>query len=234
MEHLLAVVLLLQAATAQTPPVATPTPTARPGQPSLAPLAERPLYDRGSGGQSLADVAKRIKLRLPADQPRVITNESVKELARGVELTMTNAPVLIGVDAGGGGVTGRQNTDNAKKAMWQQRYREALGKVSEFEAKAASLEQEIARLQADFYSRDDPAYRDGVIKPALDKARADLEETRRNLTTVRSEPDRVIQDARGDGALPGWFRGIEAGSPPPPPGDKPTPTESRRSRREQN
>ena len=77
-----------------------------------------------------------------------------------------------------------------------------------WQAEVRRLDAEVVRLQNDFYSRDDPAYRDGVVKPAWDQAVIDLQAARQQLANAESEPERVLNAAHRDGALPGWFRGI--------------------------
>jgi hypothetical protein len=61
-------------------------------------------------------------------------------------------------------------------------------------------------MEADFYSWDDGAYRDGVIKPAWDKAREDLATARRELPLAERTLDDLPDRARRAGALPGWLR----------------------------
>ena len=79
---------------------------------------------------------------------------------------------------------------------------------------------DIEVMQQDFYSRDDPAYRDGVIKPQLDAALKKREQIEEQLREAEPKLDKIKEDARKDGGQPGWFRGLE---PPPPPGPTPTP-----------
>jgi hypothetical protein len=187
----------------------TPTPTATPAAsvqpvPSLSILSTRLGDDNSRQGDSLAEVAKRIKLRMPVGQPRLITNENLPRFAAGVELTTTKgAPGSIVPITNSGG-------EDQKKTTWQARYREALDHRVRWQSEVRRLETEVARLQSDFYSRDDPAYRDGQVKPAWDQAIVDLETARRQLANAESEPDRVLEAAHRDGALPGWFRGITA------------------------
>jgi hypothetical protein len=206
-------VLILAQGVPPAPPV-TPTPTAsnQPHSP-LALLSVRPIEQRSGQGESLADVAKRIKLRMPAGKPRLITNENLAGYSAGVQLTTTNGlpdSTVVVSDSG---------NEDEKKLIWQTRYREALDHAAHWEAEVHRLDNEVARLQSDFYARDDPAYRDGVIKPAWDQAILDLQNARIELANARSEPDRVSEAARRDGALPGWFRGITP-SPPGGQGDR--------------
>lgn len=213
------VLFVLLAAQAAASPSATPTPT-----PRLNILLSRPGSEMTAPTGSLADVAKRIKLKFPEGQPRIITNDSLKQLSEGVELTTTK-----GVAGSGYAPVGQASADQ-KKAIWQQRYRGAVLRVAALEAEIKRLEGEANRLEREFYAHDDPAQRDGVIKPAWDRAIADLRRAQAELAEARNKPERVLEEARRDGALPGWFRGLDqAGAAPEPRGPaagqpRPTPT----------
>lgn len=189
-------------------PSATPTPAA------TAPiniLLSRPDSEPAPRGSSLAEVAKHIKLKLPANQPRVLTNATVKQLAEGVELT--TGTVGPAGPHGGAAVPLSGGSEEAKKTKWQQRYRAAVERVRKLEADVKNLEAQVAGLERDFYSRDDPVYRDSTIKPAWDKALSDLQKARVDLETALKQPDEVVNAARRDGALPGWFRGLDETAP---------------------
>ncbi|HQT94308.1 MAG: hypothetical protein B7Z68_08060 [Acidobacteria bacterium 21-70-11] len=191
--------LLVLAAAAATP---TPKPVATP---SIGILLARPGEEAPPRGDSLADVAKRIKLKLPANRPRVINNEAVKQLSEGVELTMTEAAT----GGAAGGFRGSESGDQRKKSIWQQRYRAAEERVRRLEADVKDLESRANRLEQEFYAHDDPVYRDATIKPAWDKSLTDLAKTKADLENARKEPNEVLNAARRDGALPGWFRGLD-------------------------
>jgi hypothetical protein len=226
---MIAALLVLAAA------AATPTPVATP---SISVLLARPDAEAPVRGDSLADVAKRIKLKLPANQPRVITNEAVKQLSEGVELTMTMAPA-----GGAGAAHGRESGDERKKAIWQQRYRAAVERVRRLETDVRDLEARANGLEQEFYAHDDPVYRDSTIKPAWDKSLTDLAKAKADLEDARKEPNEVLNAARRDGALPGWFRGLDetpapaeragekAAVPAPPARPAATPTPSPRGAR---
>jgi hypothetical protein len=200
------VLLFLLAAQAGAAAPPTPTPT-----PRLNILLSRSSSEAAGPTGSLSDVAKRIKLKLPEGQPRVLTNQTVKQLAEGVQLTTTQ---------GNGGAAyppAGEAQENPRKAMWQQRYWAAVSRVAELEAEVKRLEGEASRLETDFYAHDDPAQRDGVIKPAWDRAVADLSKAKSDLAEARGKPEEVLNEARRDGALPGWFRGLDQPGAAPPP-----------------
>lgn len=202
--------LWLASAATATP---TPAPTARPAPTPESPimLLERNATAKGGAatGQSLADVAKSVKLKMPAGERKVLTNESIKALAEGVELT-TAQPA--GKDSRAGAPAGPSEAD---KASWQARYQEARARVVYYEAEVTRLKSEAAKLERDFYAWDDPVHRDAVIKPEWDKTLVALRDAEQRLEAARSGPDKVVEDARHAGALPGWFRGLPEPSPGP-------------------
>jgi hypothetical protein len=89
---------------------------------------------------------------------------------------------------------------------WRSETRRVRERVGQLRATIVRLENETRKLEADFYSWDDGAYRDGVIKPAWDKAREDLATARRELPLAEREVDELPDRARRAGALPGWLR----------------------------
>ena len=100
---MITVLLVLVAAQAAAPPPATPTPT-----PRLNILRTKESAQGTAPTGSLADVAKQIKLKLPEGQSRVITNDSVRQLSQGVQLTTgqaTGAPTPAPVGAAMAGRT---------------------------------------------------------------------------------------------------------------------------------
>ena len=68
------------------------------------------------------------------------------------------------------------------------------------------FEQQSKKLESDFYSWDDGQYRDGVIKPAWDKKREELETARKDLEQAEKDLAELPEKARKAGALPGWLR----------------------------
>jgi len=185
----------------------TPMPTVRPKLPPSRSATAPPR------GKSLAEVARGIKLRFPAGQGPVITNESLRELSSGVELTTGTAPPPA---AGGERPYDPAADEASKKAYWQERYFTAQRELSQLQQEAQRLGEEVARLERDFYARDDPYQRDNVIKPAWDAALARLREVQQRLPEAQVAPEQIANEARRDGALPGWFR-----EPPPMPSAAP-------------
>lgn len=196
---------------AQGTPVPTPTPTPEP--PARLQARSTTTPPAVAGGGSLADVARTITLRrVDGEERPAITNEMLREIGRGVALTTGIAQVedRPPLDA-----TERDRTEEALKERWQRRYSEALGRVQMLETEIRRLEGEVARLERRYYAEDNPHYRDGVIKPAWDKALIDLRRNRAELEEARGAPREIMNEARREGALPGWFRGLEPRAPRP-------------------
>jgi hypothetical protein len=193
----------------------TPVPTATPS---------------ARDGKDLSSVAGEIKLNKDAagsSGPIVINNENLPELAGKGQVTEVTKPdsqtgrrSLSSVQGGGGSVQS-QGPDQVelaeRKVYWQTAYKQQIDLITGFHAEIEVLDQQIPGLWRDFYSWDDPAYRDGVIKPKLDDALARRQELEANLQKGETRLEEIKQEARRDGAEPGWFRGL--GSIPTP---KPT------------
>ena len=201
--------MMLMVALAAPAPTPTPAPTKTP--PPLARLHVRGTQPAGAGS-SLADVARTITLRKQVGgESQPITNERMLEIAAGAELTM-GAPERVSPAMH---VGGSEDSEDSRREVWQQRYREALGRIQALETQIRRLQSEVGRLENGFYAEDDPHYRDGVIKPAWDTALAELRSSRVALEEARKAPQEIMNQARREGALPGWFRGLDPAAPPP-------------------
>jgi len=92
------------------------------------------------------------------------------------------------------------------KKQWQKIMADARDQIAQADQNVRDLQSRVNQLETDYYSRDDPAVRDGVIKPARDKALADLESARQRAQDVRKRIIDLEEEARKAGALPGWLR----------------------------
>jgi hypothetical protein len=108
-----------------------------------------------------------------------------------------------------------QIATDERRRHWVDKYTRQLDLVASIEDQIRVLDYEIPGLWTDFFNRDDPAYRDGVIKPKLDEALARSERLEKQLETEREMLAKIKVDARKDGAAPGWFRGIQKPTPRP-------------------
>jgi hypothetical protein len=198
---MLLMTVILLAAT----PTATPTPA-----PSLELLRGAKSQEPAKAG-TLSDVAKGIKLRLPEGEGKVLTNDSVRQLSEGVELTTAapyDGPPVPRVSGG---------ASEASRELWQQKYQLARWEAARLERDITRLEGEVARLETEFYALDDPFVRDGQVKPKWDESLAALREARAREPAVKAKPEQIIEQARRAGALPGWFRGLPEPDPDRPP-----------------
>lgn len=206
-------------------PPPTPTPSPQSAAQS-APIAI--LRARGGAanqpvprGNTLADVAAKVRLKLPSDLRR-LDNDAVSKLATGVELTMAKSggASAASESANQGDAQTRGGKADADKAIWQQRYQSARARVIQLKADIQRLDKQERELANQFYSWDDPNYRDGVIKPKWDQVKVVLDKARADLVSAQSEPDAVMAAARRAGGEPGWFRDL----PEPRPDDFSAPT----------
>jgi hypothetical protein len=181
---------------------ALPQPTATP-EPQLS----------GGFGKSAGPARKRVEKKLR------ITNESLVTDPLKGKLT-TSQRVVTPTPAGKAERTPRGPTPTGPAAVstpaaaaaeggeeyWRNESRRVRDRVTELRAAIIRLENDTRKMEADFYSWDDGAYRDGVIKPAWDKAREDLATARRELPLAERALDDLPDRARRAGALPGWVR----------------------------
>jgi hypothetical protein len=95
---------------------------------------------------------------------------------------------------------------SADEQKWREASRAAKQRVEDAKKRVEDLEASNHKLENDFYAWDDGQYRDRVIKPAWDKAKADLEAARQELTAAEKDLADLPEKARKAGALPGWLR----------------------------
>jgi hypothetical protein len=186
----------------------TPTPTPRP-----------------AGGQSLSDVAGDKKLKGSGDgKSIVITDKNLSDYASkgqvtAVETSKSSAsrrPVRdVTTDPNRVVIEADPTHADERRRYWTGMYERQLELVASLKRQIVILDQEIPGLWTDFYARDDPAYRDGVIKPKLDAAMERRERLVEDLAREEPRLNEIKSDARQHGAEPGWFRGISAPTPAP-------------------
>ena len=155
---------------------------------------------------------------VPTRTPIVIDNETLRKYAdQGRVTTVETQPSRVsgGTDLVGGFGTRTNGDEAAKRRYWRETYEQQLALVRSLERQIEILDREIPGLWRDFYARDDPMYRDGVIKPKLDEALARRSQMEGQLEAEREKLPKIRDAARRDGAQPGWFRGLD--EPPIPP-----------------
>jgi len=199
--------IILLAGTAALAAEPSPTPTPRPG-----------------GGKSLTDVAKDKKLKGDTAGASggsiVITNENLSDYASKGGLTTTKQtkhPATRGVHSGTNVrvIDSETSEQNKLKFKWQSRYTQQLERIAAIKRQIEQLDLEIPALWNEFFARDDPAYRDGVIKPKLDKSLARRDQLTALLLEEEPKLNQIKEQARREGAEPGWFREIKEPTPMP-------------------
>jgi hypothetical protein len=202
-------------------PAPTITPTARPkltggfGKPAANPAAA----DSGPVGPPQSDVvraAEEAKTRREQKSGVAITNDSlVTDPNKGRITTFSPRnvppPTPVATRAAEAPVTATAGTPVASpaastEAEWRQRARDARTRVEAAKQRVDQLETDTKKLESDFYSWDDGNYRDGVIKPAWDKKKEELEAARKELSAADADLAELPDRARRAGALPGWLR----------------------------
>jgi len=167
----------------------------------------------------------------PRKSPIVISNDNLSDYAAQGRVTTTGSTSSGSgkerrpVHHSGTGDTSKTVQDavtdapqiavDERRRFWRDRYQQQLNLVGSIEEQISILDWEIPGLWTDYYSRDDPAYRDGVIKPKLDEALARSERLEQQLKSEQEMLDKIKVDARKDGGQPGWFRGMAKPTPKP-------------------
>lgn len=177
----------------------TPTPTPTPG-PSKTPTPPR----------TLADLAKDRPLNLDAvtkdgSSTIEIINDAPPPSSGGPrsseQLALPTPSREEGLDD--------ERTEEEKRDYWQEKYIEKVQQINRLRSEISGLDRKIPELQNKFYRWDDPAYRDGVIKPELDAAIERREKAREELKRAEADLPKILDAARRDGSEPGWFRGLD-------------------------
>lgn len=140
---------------------------------------------------------------------RVITSDMIRSSSPATTASAPSkspAPKPPSTSAQTGGYSDYRDSQGRDEAWWRGMTKGARDKISGLEADIERLQTEIDGLRNDFYNRDDPAYRDGVIKPKWDEAIREQERAKEQLSRARLEYDVLLDDARRSGALPGWLR----------------------------
>ena len=175
------------------------------GSPGAPPTPTTPAHDPSAPADSpLVAAAKRAKGgKIKAGT--VITNANMKQIkgaGGSLNFALPSSTPTPEYQPEDDAIPGAGRT----KEDWQKLMAGARAAVTSAEESIAALQSKEARLAGDFYAWDDPAYRDGVIKPAWDQARADLEAAKQSLISAKQRLADLEEEARKSGALPGWLR----------------------------
>jgi hypothetical protein len=170
-----------------------------------------------TNGQALSDVVRAASEAKTRKEPKpsvAITNDNLVTDPRKGRLTTVaprSAPVVTPPGKPTVGATPAAATTPAVlseggEAEWREKARAARRQVEEAKARVYQLEGDAAALEKDFYRWDDGQYRDGVIKPAWEKKKQELEAARKELAAAEKDLADLPELARKAGALPGWIR----------------------------
>lgn len=202
-----------------TPPAATSeeaTPVPTPA-PKLTGVAGPPV-EKGQSGRSLADVVRISKEARKGQAPKkslgTITNENVRSGAPAVTATPAKGRAKGAAKAGEGTAAPTpaptydvpRDDMGRSEADWRRMSNHARALVFDGERHVKDLDTKAKQLENDFYAQSDGFRRDGVIKPAWDKARDDLAAARAELEAARKALDDLTEEARRANAPPGWLR----------------------------
>ena len=170
------------------PPTPTPVPSSRR---SLSDYARgRNLQRSTKGGESAT----------------VITDDNLKEMASGIELTSVTQKTSNSSDPD---VILERNDP---RTFWRKRVQQQLETIRALELETNTLRSEIAGLWEMFYASDRPDEREGEIRPRLVQKIERQTDLGGESEAARIEYQDLMEEARKDGALPGWFRDL--GYPP--------------------
>jgi hypothetical protein len=176
-------------------------------------VVDTPDFDPESQ-MTLAEAAKAEKERKAEARPTriIINNKTIHRYAKGGQLTVepkkktpSAQPPQGPAAAGAPGqaptvpITRDEQYWRGRALEIRQRWRKASDRIKE-------LEDDIGLLRRRFYSQDDPAVRDGQIKPAWDHALDELRESRATVQAAKKELQEFLDEGRVAGALPGWLR----------------------------
>jgi hypothetical protein len=215
---LAALVFLLAAAplTASPKPSPTPTPTPPPrrlaggfGRAGPGPAVTPARIAVPGDGQSLGQVVREgglAKKRKDSRSPVSITNGTLVTDPKKGRLTTASPRPTPPPQAAAEKAPSEPPPAEEAEVYWRERMHSARSRVEDLSERVRQFEQESKKLESDFYSWDDGQYRDGVIKPAWDKKREELETARRDLEQAEKDLAELPEKARKAGALPGWLR----------------------------
>ena len=154
----------------------SPTPTPAPRPGSLAAYASRLTLNRSRA--------------VDGSDHLMITNDNLEVFAAGGSVTFGAAPT--------GGAAPAQQPDATERARWRKAYREQRQVISGLERRRTLLEVEIDHIEDGGLTAKNLA--------RLDRAEAKARVLKEEIKQERGELARIVREARGRGAEPGWFR----------------------------
>lgn len=100
-----------------------------------------------------------------------------------------------------------------RRAEWRARLAAQLGEIHRLENQLEDQRVTAGWLWIRYLRTEKESTRELKVRPKMEAAQRRLGELEEELATARTRFDELCEEARRDGAEPGWFRGLE---PPPP------------------
>jgi hypothetical protein len=165
--------------------------------------------------QSLADVARAEAERRSAitQLSPIYTNKDLKPVrspARPLPADESATPPqprqkVDSAERSSSTATPVEREDERGESWWRQRMAAARERVERSRLFADALQSRVNGLTADFAARDDPAAR-AAVRTDLDKALAELERVRGEISEQERALAELEEEARRAGVPPGWLR----------------------------
>jgi len=142
----------------------------------------------------------------------VITNDTLKD-ATG-KLTYVDTPLDEEARQKAGNPEAMQPSPDAatssdpavKEEYWRSKMLDARLRWHDAVERIETLQKKVAELRQEFYAADDGYHRDQEIKPEWDLALSELDKAREDSKTAREDLEKLLDEGRRAGALPGWLR----------------------------
>ena len=216
------------------PPPAKPTPAAAPTT-TPAPAAAKPpvqvaepirddaavVVDPGTkdDGQpaTLAEAAKAEReRRARAGKPvAVITDKTLPQYARKGQITVADPKEKKGAATPAAPVPEGQQEPVRDEQYWRNRALEIRLRWRQAADDVKDLEQRSTELRQRFYAETDSFVRDNQVKPEWDRVLDRLRQAKTEVIEARQDLERLDEDGRAAGALPGWLREGQEQEPEP-------------------
>jgi hypothetical protein len=166
--------------------------------------------------QSLADVARaEAERRNGISQPsRIYTNKDLKPVrSRARSLPADESATAPqprpqkadDAERSSSAATPVEREEKRGERWWRQHMADARERVERSRLFADALQSRVNALTTDFAARDDPAAR-AAVRTDLDKALAELERVRGDITEQERMLGELEEEARRAGVPPGWLR----------------------------
>ena len=160
--------------------------------------------------QSLGELAKKEEARRQAIKKpsKVLTNDSLRSIptpAAPPPASVTPPPASSSPAAASTEKPKPEENRKAQETAWRQKMQGARDSLQRSQMFAEALQSRINGLTTDFTARDDPAQR-AVIANDRDKALAELDRVKNDITKQTKAIEDLQQEARKAGVPPGWLR----------------------------